>query len=691
MSKIREFIQHLSVQKKLLWAMVAVNLLCILIILISMLFYQHQRFKAYLTTYAQQQAALMASNVAAAVLFDDKNDVRETLNTLRFSPFIHRAEILLNNQLLYVRYNNQDALVSGAALLKDRLSDEQYLIVHSTIHVKQEKLGELYLALSLNGFYQALWWFAGISLIASMIGMAITFKLARRFNLAITQPLLDLTRLMHTLGEHQDYRLRSSINSRDEIGQLAIGFNQLLANIQTHASRLQTELRQRQLAEERFERLANVDSVTNIPNRHAFNEKLKSTLAQYRPPHSIALLLIDLDNFKTVNDTLGHQAGDRLLQMVAERLEKSVGELGYCFRIGGDEFAVILPETSVTLIGELASQMITQINQSFLIQENQLHVGCSIGVSLYPEHADSLSLLMSRADEAMYYAKSLNKNNYQFFSQEMIGKTERRLRVEHDLREAIRLSQLEVYYQPIVDLHTQDLLGLEALVRWKHPELGLIGPSEFIQIAEESGLIIPLGAWVLRNACQQMRAWQQMYSSSIYLSVNVSASQFKDTQWIDTLSQTLQSTQFDADCLHLELTESTLMSNPDWSIPQMQRSRALGVHISVDDFGMEYSSLSCLNKLPLNTIKIDKGFIQNLPEQKENAAITRAILSIAKELGLNVVIEGIETNAQLEYLQQHAHCAGQGYLFCHPLPAAEIAPYMLRKIADSKTQLQRIV
>lgn len=671
MHKVYHYFQQQSLQKKLLVVMLTVNLAFIHIILGLMLWYQYSSYRYYLNIYAREQSELMASNVGAAMLFDDKSNTEEILQALRFSPFVVQADVFDNAQKFYARFQRSPLKNSTDTLLQ-KTSDVNYLFAHSQIVVKGDYVGDIYVKLSLNGLYQALFWFVGATMLASLAGILVTIKLARKLNNAITQPLFDLTALMQTLGNSQNYQLRSPLRSKDEIGQLAQGFNTLLDQIVRHEAQIQSELQQRQLAEQRFERLANFDSVTHMANRHAFNTSLKNVVEANSKQKIVGLMFVDLDNFKTVNDTLGHHAGDLLLKAVAERIQGAVADHGQAFRIGGDEFAVILPEASTFEMQEIAQSIIQALNQPCHIQQNSLHIGASIGISIYPEHADNMQTLMRRADEAMYHAKSLNKNNFQFFDQKMVGKIERRIHIEKDLKEAIRLKQLQVYYQPIVNIHSLKVIGLEALVRWQHPQLGVISPSEFIQIAEESGLIVPLGEWVMQTACLQMLVWHRQFHHAARLAVNVSAKQFMGKYLIDTLQKILTFTGFPPHCLELELTESTLINDIELAITQMHRIRQLGVRISVDDFGMGFSSLSYLNKLPLNTLKIDKSFVQGLPDHQENIAITRAILSMANELSFDVIVEGIEKDTQLAYLQLQAKCAGQGYLFSPPLSAKEL-------------------
>lgn len=415
--------------------------------------------------------------------------------------------------------------------------------------------------------------------------------------------------------------------------------------------------------------LANYDTVTQLPNRYAFNQRLQILLAEAQSQGSaLALLVLDLDDFKLVNDTLGHDIGDSLLHAVAQRLLSVIRPGETIYRVGGDEFAMILNQTEdVAAVGALADKFIRVLSQTIAINERNLYIGVSIGASAYPQDGDDVAKLLKAADAAMYHAKGRGKNKFQAFSAEMQYKSSTRLALEGELRSAIELGQFELYYQPQVELPSQRLIGAEALIRWRHPQKGLLLPGTFIPVAEETGLIVSIGEWVLRTACQQARSWQEQRFKPIRVSVNLSGRQFREDNLIDLVTNILQETRVVPDLLELEITESVLMDDAASTATRLASLRAMGIHLAIDDFGTGYSSMAYLKRFPVERLKIDRSFIRDIPEDADDAAITIATIQMAHNLKLQVVAEGIENHPQAEFLCERRCDIGQGFLFSQPL------------------------
>ncbi len=438
------------------------------------------------------------------------------------------------------------------------------------------------------------------------------------------------------------------------------------------------DITDRKHAEEQLYRLAHHDTLTGLPNRILFMDRLQQAKAlANRYQHQVAILFLDLDRFKIINDTLGHPIGDRLLQQVAHRIVGCVREVDTVARIGGDEFTIILVNVdNPDDVKKMGQKILKTLAAPFIIDTYELFVTTSIGVSLYPTDGESLDHLVKKADIAMYYAKGEGRNNVQFYSPRMDENADKRLLLETSLRKALDNREFRVYYQPKVDIVTKRITAMEALIRWEHPLLGLVSPGEFIPLAEETGLIIPIGEWVLRAACIQNRQWLRQGLPRMRVAVNLSGYQFQQKNLLETIRGILGETGLSADLLELEITESVIMQNPDFAVSVLNQLRDLGVHISIDDFGTGYSSLAHLKRFSVNTLKIDKSFVRDVEINSADAAITTAIIAMGNSLNLKVIAEGVETEGQLSFLSDNNCDEVQGYLFSTPMPADKVAGFM---------------
>ncbi len=431
----------------------------------------------------------------------------------------------------------------------------------------------------------------------------------------------------------------------------------------------------RKVAEERVQFLAYYDALTGLHNRTFLRQVLAKALASTRrQDQKIAVLFLDLDRFKIINDSLGHSFGDLLLQQVAERLKRCVREEDTVARVGGDEFLIVLAALeSVTEATIAADRILNGIAAEFLIEDQRLNVTCSIGVSIFPEHGMDGETLIKNADAAMYCAKEKGRNTFQFFTEDMNIQVVERLTLENSLRLALERKELFLVYQPQMEIASGMIVGVEALLRWQHPERGLVPPDKFIRVAESSGLIMPIGEWVLREACSQVREWQHAGLLVVPVAVNVSAVQFRQGDFLAVIKKVLSETGLSPEYLELELTESTLLSNVNVIFPMLEELRTMGLKLAIDDFGTGYSSLSYLRQFPVSKLKIDRSFVQDVVLNSDDAAITAAIISMAKGLNLKVIAEGVETGAQMAFLRVHQCDQIQGYYFSRPLTADKVA------------------
>ncbi|MFN2386077.1 MAG: EAL domain-containing protein [Thermoanaerobaculia bacterium] len=440
------------------------------------------------------------------------------------------------------------------------------------------------------------------------------------------------------------------------------------------------DITERKRAEEQVKHLAFHDVLTGLPNRLLFNDRLTMALAQaVRREQRLAVLFLDVDRFKVINDSLGHSLGDQLLRRVAERVQGSIREADTVARLGGDEFIVLVPGVSGEEdAAKVAQKILEAVRAPFVLDQRELFATTSIGVAIYPTDGEDVETLVRNADTAMYRAKDQGRDNYQLYAPAMNAKALERLSLENRLRQALTNAELVVHYQPLVDLRTGQIRGSEALLRWQHPEMGLVPPGEFIPLAEASGLIVPIGRWVLQTACEQIRIWQEMGYRDLSVAVNLSTRQFLQSDLVEQVSEALASSAIEPTSLDLEITETNAMQNAEVAVSTLWDLKKVGVSISMDDFGTGYSSLNYLKRFPIDRIKIDRSFVQDVTDDPDDAAIAVAVIAMAHSLKLGVVAEGVETEEQLAFLRQY-HCDEmQGYLFSRPVPAAEFEA-LLRK------------
>ena len=536
-------------------------------------------------------------------------------------------------------------------------------------------------------------WITGFGLTVVLAVTILGYAVARR----IAKPLQDLTEGLRRVAA-KDYEVTVAVSSNDEIGLLGAAFNTMAGDLKfshaalvEHARTLEDRIAERtadlsaanelltkqalerELAAQRIQSLAYYDALTGLPNRVLFSKLLNQALVSARRyKKDLAVLFIDLDRFKSINDTLGHLAGDLLLNEMGVRFKSCLRESDIVARLGGDEFVVLLfnlDNTADTSV--VAHKLLTAASQPFTALGQEFHVTASIGGSTFPKDGDDEADLMKHADIAMYQAKEEGKNNFQEYSKERDANSFEKLAMESSLRRALQQHEFKLHYQPKVALGTGRIVGMEALLRWMHPELGTVAPTRFIPVAEETGLIVPIGKWVLWTACAQNVAWQKAGLPPLTMAVNLSARQFVHDNLLRDVMAALSETGMSPSLLELEITESMLMHDIDKVMATLMCFRNMGVRLAIDDFGTGYSSLSNLKRFPIDTIKVDRSFVRELPNNPESRGITKAIIEMAKVLNMTVTAEGVETGEQAKYLREQACDEFQGFYFSKAIPAGD--------------------
>jgi len=623
------------------------------------------------------EAHILSENLTASLAFNDTKSAQTLLEALRWSPHIKQVVILDNQGILFSKYPSDSTLtLNEADTLSSYLSS---VSIQQPIKIGKQEVGRIQMNATLDHVYSQLQKFLLLTMFSMLLAGILGAFMIRRLQKYLTKPIIGLTKSMRLVSSTDNYALRFNLESKDELGELATGFNTMLSTIQSHEAELDSELALRMQAENRLQQLAYYDEVTKLPNRHHFNERMAKVVASSLENKVLCcIMVIDLDDFKIVNDTLGHHIGDDLLYAVGERLSHDLRVEDILCRIGGDEFALILDNLpSMKHAQHVAQKIIRLMALPFILEDREVFIGASIGISFCPNDATSIPVLLRNADTAMYNAKKLGKNYCQMYLPEMEAKNIRRFALESALHRALDNKELFLHYQPQIDIKTNQVTGFEALLRWNNPELGLISPVDFIPLAEDIGLIIPIGEFVLYQACLQSQQWRERYQIDTAMSVNLSGRQLIQTNIVERIISIVNSTRLPSHLVTIELTESILMDHSKETLSKLEKLSASGFTISIDDFGTGYSSMSYLKRYPIDILKIDRSFVSDLPDDANDVAITQAIIALGKNLGMKLVAEGVETEAQLAFLKMH-HCdTAQGYLHSRPIPANEAEHYLI--------------
>jgi len=607
-------------------------------------------------------ADVTGANTISALAFDDAAWVRRHLQSLQADPLVVAAAVYDQRGTMFASFQARAAEGADAA---------STVRVSRALLLDGEPLGSIAVDGDARQLHSAL---LADALIMSVIVMAtglVSWALATRLQRLVSEPIARLARTMERVATSRDYSQRVEPSGHDEVGMLIGSFNEMLDQIESRD-------RRSRIAAAQLEHLAHHDALTQLPNRTLFRIRLQQALGEAdRQPQRVGVMFVDLDRFKTINDSLGHAVGDLLLQEAAGRISESVRETDVVARLGGDEFAVLLNGIrSASDAARIASKLVEQLARPFRIAEQDLFISASVGICRGSESAKDVETLLKNADAAMYRAKEGGRNDYRFFSTEMSADATESLTMTNGLAHALDNGEFAVHYQPRIELATRRVTGVEALVRWQHPVHGLIPPARFIPVAEASGMIEPIGDWVLATACRQARAWSDAGLGEVQVAVNFSARQFRHADFPEHVASILRRSGLPMQRLEVELTETLMMADHDKTQHVLSALKAMGASLAMDDFGTGYSSLSYLKRFPLDRLKIDQSFVRGLPANQHDLQITKAIVALAKSLNLRLVAEGVETPQQCDVVQQLGCEEAQGYLFGAPMPAADMARFL---------------
>lgn len=653
--------------------------------------------KADLYDRMRSQGSLIGSNSLAALAFGDVVAAQKTLSTLSSEEDIIAAVLYDQSNQHFADYQRRPTQLPAQPPSAPYGIQEDALYIVQPVQLDNDIIGHV-LILS----EQRKWQEQQIQRLAVVFGlfmlsMLVAVLLSDVVQRVVTGPILKLANTARKITETRNYELRAEKLSEDEIGNLADDFNEMLNQIQLRDEELQAA--QAHLEEKVHERTLELeelaaqlkfqafhDTLTGLANRSTLDHNLQSAIL-YAQRHQtrFAVMFLDLDRFKGINDTLGHSVGDKLLVEMSRRLRECLRQSDTLARLGGDEFAVLVMDSSENGAAEVASKLIHAISQPVNIDGYNLQVTTSIGISLYPHDGTNASALLKNADTAMYASKEKGRNQFSFYVAEMNIRTERRMLLESKLRNALVNKAFQLHYQPKWDTQSQTMVGVEALIRWHDTEEGFISPAEFIPLAEDCGLIGAIDDWVAKQACQDILSLFGGAEPPLMLSVNFSPAHFMRDNVYTRIAETLRSTGYPGHRLELEVTETLVASEIASVYEDLNSIRQLGVEISIDDFGVAYSSLSRLKQLPLNTLKIDRSFIQDIGNDQDDEVIVRTIIDMAHNLNLKVIAEGVETPQQFEFIKKHNCDQVQGYLFSKPVPLEQLAQMMDRLPGASAT------
>lgn len=661
-----------SIRNKLFYGVVLTTLSALLIMGILMAVYDVRNYRENWIKDLNMQANLIGKACIPALQFEDPKLATNNLKLLQVQPKIYSAALYDEQGRLFARYgetHEMPVILSSSQAGTVQVMEDQVLLYKPIIQ-NAEQVGFIMLRAEF-ALKQRLLNYLGILLGVTSFALIISLLLSYWMQRRITRPILSISALARKVVEKRDYSLRAKKTTEDEIGYLTDAFNSMLVEIE-HQTKIQKDaLKESELERERTLYISQHDLLTGLPNRDMFNKELEEAITYARVTDStIHVLFIDVDRFKEINDTLGHYVGDVLLAAVAKRLRSHIRKTDFVARLSGDEFGIICRNQQ--RVDELASTLVYELSRPFNLDDHEVSTSVSIGITSYPQDSTQSTQLLMNADMAMYRAKNSGRSAYEIYTSDLELAGKRRHTIKAGLLGALANNELEIFYQPVFSIKDKSLYSVEALIRWPDTSIPLLTPTELVDVAEDTGIIVRLGEWILRTACQNARALQNQ-GFNLRVAVNISSRQLREPAFIRLVEDTLDENDLAAPYLDLEITERVLVENSTMNRDSIKQLQNKGIFISVDDFGTGFSSLSYLKHFKVDALKIDQIFVKGLPYEKEDVAITTAIISLAKGLGINVIAEGIETEEQLQFLDELDCQYGQGFAFSHPLSFDELS------------------
>lgn len=681
--------KNLSIGKKLFIIMMISTSAALFIATLLYAAVERLAARSTLEYIVASQASIVGRNATAALTFLDQEEAVQILSAFENQIHITEARLYDSNDELFAAYRASPATVQDSATLQGLgFSSDNFIELTQPIWLDGDIIGSVFVRADGQELVASLSSYSQVT-IAVMVGaLLIAAILAARIQRTISEPIAQVTGVIREVS-HSNYTVRAKKLSNDEMGEMVDGINHMLDQIEDRDRRLalyakdleqRVQVRTRELESltRQFKHQALHDELTRLPNRAGFIENLQERIneAEYADTR-FAVLFLDLDRFKTVNDTVGHYAGDQLLQEIAKRIQYFVGENDLVARLGGDEFTFIFNNTEIDELINVCQLILSSIEIPIFVGGNEARVSGSIGVSIFPTDATSSDELMKFADAAMYKAKADGRGRYHFFANAVQEHVLQHLELEQALRIAIENDQLFVEYQPKFCIQSQQMCGAEALVRWQHPEHGILQPEKFIHLAEECGLINGLSVWLTHKIFAQVKHWQQHHGWNQRISINISATQFDDAKLPHHIEHLLADYDLSGELFDLELTESSILPNPERASSILHTIKALGISISLDDFGVGHATLSHLRHLPLDVIKLDRSLVDNVIDDPQGAAITTTMIDLAHNLDCKVVAEGVENQATYDFLAEHNCDQVQGFHLSKPLSAEQFAEQFL--------------
>jgi len=684
----------LSIKNKLILMMVAVSAAVLSVSTLLLYYNELDMVEQSAVESSQMQASLIAASVESAVIFRDERATKRVLNLLVTNTSVEYAAVISPDGLIFSEYrkpyrghyqHDVDTLLMTTAEV-----NRQFIEVFAQVDDRGQNIATVLIRSNLDKVISQQLYYKEIAIAVMVLSLILAAVLAQCFHKLITRPLGTMVRHVTNISRDENYSDRLLYSSQDELGILAHGFNQMITVVQTREEELtkHNDNLQRIVAE-RTKQLyykAHYDALTNLPNRYLLLERLSSAIVSAKHQQKkLAVMFMDLDRFKTINDSLGHDVGDELLQAVAQRLKHVGRNNDTVARLGGDEFVFLLADLeSADDAGKFAQNILEQFSHPFSLKNNLLHISTSLGISVYPDDGVDGKVLLKHADLSMYHAKGQGQGCYSFYTNAMNETFTKRLEIEHQLRNAIKNDEFHLCYQPQIDLITNNLTQVEALLRWNNPVLGAVSPSVFIPIAEEIGIIIQVGEWCIDSACKQLQQWKNQNSQQIPVAINLSSSHLLAVNVVDYIRDTAAKYQISPTLLEIEITEDVFLEHSKKTIAALEQLQSLGIKIAIDDFGTGYSSLRYLKTLPVDTLKLDGMFVQDLEHSASSRGIVTSTISLAHSLNMKIVAECVETQAQADFLTTNLCDLVQGYYYYRPLSADAITQ-ILESASDNNS------